>query len=73
MDKTVNFLNQIPGWLQKVGIPIAVIMIAAAAILMMTGQQGGARAKQMLGYVLIGLAVLFLAASIVSTVQSALQ
>lgn len=71
MDSIVNFLNQLPGWMQKIGFALSIVLIGAAAILMMTGQEGSAKSKKWLLYIVMGIGILFMAASIVSTVRGA--
>lgn len=71
MDNVVNFLGQMPGWLQKIGYALSIVMISCAAVLMMTGQEGSAKSKKWLMYIVMGVGILFLAASIVSTVRGA--
>lgn len=72
MDNLVNFLNKIPAMLQKLSIPLAIIMMICSAILMMTGQRGGEKAKIWIAYILIAIALVFLAAGLVTSVQGQL-
>lgn len=73
MDKVLAFLDQVPSWLQPIGAAVGIISIIAAGILMSTGSDGAQKGKKMIGYALMGVAVVFLASSIVMTIRGAAE
>lgn len=66
-----GILQKVPGWLTPVGVALAVVMVAIAAIMMQTGQEGMSKGKKMLIGALIGLAVLLAAGTIVTVISQA--
>jgi hypothetical protein len=66
-----SFLGTIPGIIQSVGWPIAIISFAVGAVLMFFGGESAKKAKTHIGWVCLGLSVLFFAADIVSAFKSA--
>jgi type IV secretory pathway VirB2 component (pilin) len=71
MTKITTFLNQIPGWMQPIGYALAIAMFCFSGLLMMTGQEGSAKAKKWVAYICMGIGILFLAADIATSLRSA--
>ncbi len=71
-----DLIDGIVGWLVKIAIPLAVIMILYAGILFLTaGQypQNYEKAKTTLFYVVIGLTVIFIGKGFISLIKSILE
>lgn len=73
MDNIVNFLNQMPGWLKSIGFALSIVLIGASAIMMMTGNEGAAKSKRWLTYIILGIGILFMAANIATSIRGVAQ
>ncbi len=71
MEKVSAFLDKVPGWLQPIAFGVSIIMFIVAGIMMTTGQEGSAKAKKMMAYIAIGLAIAFMATSIATSIRGA--
>mgnify|MGYP000880625125 CR=1 FL=1 len=73
MDKLLNFIDTIPGWLQPIGFGLSIVCFIGAGILMQTGQEGASKAKKWVGYIVCGIAIIALAASLVASIRGAAE
>jgi type IV secretory pathway VirB2 component (pilin) len=73
MDKLLRFMDTIPGWLQPIGFSFSIICFIAAAILMQTGEAGASKSKKWIGYIVISIAIIALAASLVTSIRGAAE
>lgn len=71
-----NLLNVIITWIFNIAIPIAVIMIIWSGLLMLTAGAKPAqyeKGKKMLGWAVLGLAVIFIGKGFISLIKSILE
>lgn len=71
MTNVIAFLQNVPTWEKAIADVLAIIFMIAAALLMMSGDKGAAKSKPWLGYIFVGIGIVFLAPQIVSTIQGA--
>lgn len=71
MDGIIAFLGKVPGWLQAIGYAISIIMFAWSGIKLQGGRKHAEDAKDSLPRIVIGLGLVFLAATVAATIRSA--
>jgi glucose uptake protein GlcU len=73
MEKIMQFLDKVPTWLQPIGFATALISAIIAGILFFGGKKSAESGKTMLAYVAVGIAIIAMAAAIVTTVRGAAE
>ncbi|MFT9075980.1 TrbC/VirB2 family protein [Ethanoligenens sp.] len=67
MQNLIQWINNVQTLLKQLGVPLGIVFMIVAGILLMTGQEGAAKGKKWLAYILMGLGVIMFATQIVSS------